>query len=272
MVFSAYHVRPVPRDRLRQRCFIMKFNHIIIQTVESLGYFLLRADEWGRLQQRLATAEETLRANSELKQRIAQTEEAHRVVSDQLEQRLAETEKAHRVVSDQLKQRLAETEETHRVVSDQLKQRLAETEQRLAETEEAHRVVSDQLKQRLSETEEAHRVVSDQLKQQEQLRALDSADAAAKFADLEKRLGECVNGRHLLTLRMGRVEARVQALKRRRDHLQTELRFSREQISRVDTSGRIQELEAENRRLWQRISDLEVYLQETRGSSRPYYL
>jgi chromosome segregation ATPase len=137
--------------------------------------------------------------------------------------------------------------------------------------EEAHRAVSDQLKQRLAETEEAHRALSDQLKQQEQLRAV-AADAAARSTDLEKRLGECVNARHLLTLQMGRLQARVQALKRRRDRLQTELRFSREQISRADTSGRIQELETENHRLWQRISDLEVYLRETRGSSRPYYL
>jgi chromosome segregation ATPase len=180
------------------------------------------------LQQRLATTEDTLRANSELKQRLAATEEAHRAVSDQLKQRMAETE-------------------------------------------EAHRVVLDQLKQRLAQTEEAHRAVSDRLKQQEQVRTL-AADAAAKSADLEKRLGECVNGRHLLTLQMGRLQARVQALKRRRDRLQTELRFSREQILRADTSGRIQELETENHRLWQRISDLEVYLQETRGSSRPYYL
>jgi chromosome segregation ATPase len=206
----------------------MKLKHTIVQRFERFGYFLLRADEWGRLQQRLATTENTLRANSELKQR------------------LAETEKAHGTVSDQLKQRLAETEE-------------------------AHRVVTDQLKQRLAEAEEAHRSVSDQLKQQEQLRAL-AADAAAKSADLEKRLGECVNGRHLLTLQRGRLQARVQALKRRRDRLQTELRFNREQISRADASGRIQELETENHRLWQRISDLEVYLQETRGSSRPYYL
>jgi chromosome segregation ATPase len=188
----------------------MKFKHIIVQSFEKLGYFLLRADEWRRLQQRLATTEITLRANSELKQRAA-------------------------------------------------------------EMEEAHRAVSDQLKQRLAETEEAHRALSDQLKQQEQLRAV-AADAAARSTDLEKRLGECVNARHLLTLQMGRLQARVQALKRRRDRLQTELRFSREQISRADTSGRIQELETENHRLWQRISDLEVYLQETRGSSRPYYL
>jgi hypothetical protein len=219
------------------------------------------------LQQRLATTEETLRASSDqLKQQLADKEETHRAVSE-LKQRLAETEEAH--------QRLANSEEAHRALPDQLKQ----LEQVRALEEERLRAEHAFYAKRADELEKHNRLLVEsatqrELKLQEKERELTQAriDGAARSADLEKGLAEWVNERHLLTLQMGRAQARVQAFKRRRDRLQTELRICREQISRVDTSGRIRELEAENRRLWQRISDLEVYLQETRGLSRPYYL
>jgi DNA repair exonuclease SbcCD ATPase subunit len=244
----------------------MKVKHLIVQAFERSGYLIFRADEWRCLQQQLADKEEAHRAVSELKQRLADKEEAHRAVSE-LKQRLAETEEAH--------QRLENSEKAHRALSDQLKQ----LEQVRALEEERLRSEHAFYAKRADELEKHNRLLVEsatqrELKLQEKERELTQAriEAAERSNDLEKRLAECVNERHLLTLRIGRAQARVQAFKRRRDHLETELRLSREQISRLDTSGRIRELEAENRGLWQRISDLEVYLQETRGSSRPYYL
>jgi chromosome segregation ATPase len=103
--------------------------------------------------------------------------------------------------------------------------------------------------------------------------------AVARAAALDDQLAEsrgqlaaCLTDRHSLNLRLARSQAHVQALMRRKHRLQAELRVSRDQLSTGDSSGRIRMLEEENRALWQRLIDLEAYLKETRGTTRPYYL
>jgi len=103
--------------------------------------------------------------------------------------------------------------------------------------------------------------------------------AVARAATLDDQLAEtrgqlaaCLTDRHSLNLRLARSQAHVQALMRRRHRLQAELRVSQDQLSTGDSSGRIRMLEEENRALWQRLIDLEAYLKETRGTTRPYYL
>ena len=96
------------------------------------------------------------------------------------------------------------------------------------------------------------------------------------FADqlgrCQSKLAECAKERHSLSLRIGRAEANARSADRERARLQSELEVCRDQLARADTAGRIGEVEAENRRLRQRIADLETYLKETRGPDRNFYL
>jgi uncharacterized protein YhaN len=64
----------------------------------------------------------------------------------------------------------------------------------------------------------------------------------------------------------------VKALERQRDELTAQLAACRDDLARADGSGRIAALEAENRRLRQRLHDLEAYLKHTRGEGARYYL
>jgi chromosome segregation ATPase len=134
--------------------------------------------------------------------------------------------------------------------------------QRQANIEASYRSVEAQLQANI---EASQRSVAAQLKGQESCQHNQSEQ-------LESQLASLTSERHFLATRIGRAQARVQALRRRRGHLQAELMVVREQLACRDTTGRIRELETENRRLWQRLADLETYLEETRASSRPYYL
>lgn len=95
--------------------------------------------------------------------------------------------------------------------------------------------------------------------------ALDS-----QLAECRDQLAACAKERHLLSLKMGRAEASIDALARERDRLQAELAASQERFGRADTTGRIQELESKNKHLRQRLADLEFYLKETRGAGTTY--
>jgi septal ring factor EnvC (AmiA/AmiB activator) len=91
-----------------------------------------------------------------------------------------------------------------------------------------------------------------------------------ELTECRNQLAACASERHLLNVQMGRAQASVNALQRERSRLQGELAASREQLDGADPTGRIQELEAEKRRLQQRLFDLEVYLKETRGRGASY--
>ena len=94
---------------------------------------------------------------------------------------------------------------------------------------------------------------------------------ADQLGQCQSQLAECAKERHLLSLRIGRAEAHAHSADRERGRLQSEVTACRDQLARADTSGRIGELEAENRRLRQRVADLETYLEETRGPGYNFY-
>jgi len=125
--------------------------------------------------------------------------------------------------------------------------------------------------------EEWQKIQTDRIAFAEASRELGPAVARAaalddQLAESRGQLTACLTDRHSLNLRLARSQAHVQALMRRKHRLQAELRVSRDQLSTGDSSGRIRMLEEENRALWQRLIDLEAYLKETRGTTRPYYL
>lgn len=86
---------------------------------------------------------------------------------------------------------------------------------------------------------------------------------ASAWRELQNQLTACRSEGHTLALRIDRSEAKVHALMRDRDRLQTDLTACRGQLARADTAGRIHDLENDTQRLRQRIADLEVFLQET---------
>lgn len=94
----------------------------------------------------------------------------------------------------------------------------------------------------------------------------------AGIGTLEAQLTNCLNDCHRLGLRGDRAEARIQALARSRDHVRADLQTCRELAAAEDPSGRLGELENENRRLQRQLADLEVYLRETREASGVSYL
>lgn len=141
--------------------------------------------------------------------------------------------------------------------------------ERLSASETGQERLSEQIGQRdrTAQAKEAERVEAERAREAEHARQIEQLrlEAAAERGPLESRIA-------LVESKNNRAEARVQALKRRRDRLQAELAACREQVARTDTSGRIRELEAENGTLRQRLSDLETYLAETRGTERSYSL
>ena len=79
------------------------------------------------------------------------------------------------------------------------------------------------------------------------------AEGAEKELSLERR------ARDLAENHSSRLELRIQALKRRRERLQAELRKFQEQLARADVSGSIRELQEEKAKLQQRVADLQTY-------------
>jgi len=107
-----------------------------------------------------------------------------------------------------------------------------------------------------------------------QLAAVESQSVQCQnqLSQCQNQLSECVSKRHSLSLRIGRAEANAHSADRERARLQSELMVCRDQLAQVDIAGRIGELETENRRLQQRLADLQTYLKETRGPDCNFYL
>ena len=128
-----------------------------------------------------------------------------------------------------------------------------------------------ELGRRLSECRSQLAAVESQLVQcQNQLSQL--AAVESQLVQCQNQLSECVSKRHSLSLRIGRAEANAHSADRGRARLQSELMVCRDQLAQVDIAGRIGELETENRRLQQRLADLQTYLKETRGPDCNFYL
>lgn len=100
----------------------------------------------------------------------------------------------------------------------------------------------------------------------------DQAQSISQPRTLQEQLDQCRHERDRLHRERTWAQRRLQATKRHHVHAHAELKRCRSQLARSDTTGRIRALEEENRRLAQRVLDLEVYLEETRGSCRPYFL
>jgi len=98
------------------------------------------------------------------------------------------------------------------------------------------------------------------------------AAVESQLAQCQNQLSECASERHSLSLRIGRAETNARSADRERARLQSELAVCRDQLAQVDIAGRIGELETENRRLQQRLADLQTYLKETRGPDHNFYL
>ena len=96
------------------------------------------------------------------------------------------------------------------------------------------------------------------------------ADSARLLTECRTQLANCIGERDLTSAKLGRAKIAVETLQRTKKDFQSQAEESRAQLARLDTSGRIAELELEKIRLKQRICDLETYLKETRGATLPY--
>jgi hypothetical protein len=94
----------------------------------------------------------------------------------------------------------------------------------------------------------------------------------AQLRRLREQAGECARERDIAIEGKNRALRRVQAWKRYCTRLVRELKSCKDQLARGDHAGHIRVLQEENGKLSRRLSDLETYLDQTRGTRKPYYL
>jgi hypothetical protein len=89
-------------------------------------------------------------------------------------------------------------------------------------------------------------------------------------SELRAQLAACINERDDLSARVGRANTIVDVFEHERARLHSEMEANRAQLSNLDNSGRIRELEIENKRLRLQVTDLEMYLKESRKAASAY--